>query len=92
MNESQRRLAIEKAKKALGDLKGKQMGILGLAFKPNTDDVREAVSIKIIERLLREGAEVRAYDPTAIRNTRRDLGERASFARTAYKVDFSSPS
>jgi len=62
--------AVELAKKHLGDLKGRRIAILGLAFKPNTDDMREAVSIKIINQLLEEGANIVAYDPAAINNAK----------------------
>ena len=59
-----------------GDLKGKTIAIWGLAFKPNTDDMREAPSREIIEALWSEGAKVRAYDPVAIDEARRIYGER----------------
>jgi len=84
VNESQPILAVEKAKKALGSLKGRRIAILGLAFKPNTDDAREAVSIRIIDRLLQEGARVRAYDPAAMQNIRRIFGKKISFANSSY--------
>ena len=58
--------AVEMAEEKLGDLKGKKVAVLGLAFKPDTDDMREAVSIRIIEELLRRGAKVSAHDPEAI--------------------------
>lgn len=83
VNESQPILAVEKAKEMLGSLKGKHIAILGLAFKPNTDNIREAVSIKIINRLLQEGAEVRAYDPVAMENVRKILGKKISFTSSA---------
>ncbi|WP_455276493.1 UDP-glucose dehydrogenase family protein [[Eubacterium] cellulosolvens] len=72
--------AINKAKKTLGSLKGKQIAILGLAFKPNTDDIRDAVSIRIIDGLLQEGAFIRAYDPEAMDNFRRKFGEKIIFS------------
>jgi len=82
INDIQPILAVEKAKEILGDLKEKSIAILGLAFKPNTDDVREAVSLKIINKLLDEGAHVRAYDPAAIENSRKILGNKVFFARS----------
>jgi UDPglucose 6-dehydrogenase len=63
VNEKQRESMIKKIKAALGVLKGKTIAILGLSFKPNTDDIRDAPSLHIIKRLLKEGATIRAYDP-----------------------------
>jgi UDPglucose 6-dehydrogenase len=62
--------AVELCKGFLGDLKGKRIAVLGLAFKPNTDDMREAVAIKIVDKLLKEGAEIAAYDPAAVHNAK----------------------
>ena len=65
VNELQKRRVIGKLKRHLGSLHGKTVALLGLAFKPNTDDMREAPSIVLASRLLAEGAEVRAWDPVA---------------------------
>jgi UDPglucose 6-dehydrogenase len=65
VNELQKRRVIGKLERHLGKLRGKTVALLGLAFKPNTDDLREAPSIVIASRLLAEGAEVRAWDPVA---------------------------
>jgi UDPglucose 6-dehydrogenase len=65
VNELQKRRVIGKLKKHLGKLSGTTVALLGLAFKPNTDDLREAPSIVLASRLLAEGAEVRAWDPVA---------------------------
>jgi UDPglucose 6-dehydrogenase len=65
VNELQKRRVIQKLQKRLGSLRGKTIALLGLAFKPNTDDMREAPSRVIAYRLLSEGAEVRAWDPVA---------------------------
>jgi UDPglucose 6-dehydrogenase len=62
-NEKQRESMIKKIKGAMGMLKGKTIAILGLSFKPNTDDIRDAPSLHIIKRLLKEGTKIRAYDP-----------------------------
>ena len=73
INFRQRERIVEKLQSVLKTLKGKTIGILGLAFKPNTDDVREAPSLDIIRELLAEGVTVRAHDPIAIENARRAL-------------------
>lgn len=73
INFRQRECIVEKLRSALKILKGKTIGILGLAFKPNTDDVREAPSLDIIGELLAEGVTVRAHDPIAIENAKRAL-------------------
>ena len=73
VNFRQRERIIEKLRGVLKTLKGKTVGILGLAFKPNTDDIREAPSLDIIRELVAEGATVRAHDPIAIENARRAL-------------------
>jgi UDPglucose 6-dehydrogenase len=65
VNELQKRRVVQKLLKHLGPLRGKTIALLGLAFKPNTDDMREAPSRVIAYRLLSEGAEVRAWDPVA---------------------------
>ena len=65
VNELQRRRVIQKLEKHLGDLHGKEIALLGLAFKPGTDDLREAPSLVIAARLLAEGAELRTWDPVA---------------------------
>jgi UDPglucose 6-dehydrogenase len=65
VNELQKRRVVQKLQKHLGSLHGKRVALLGLAFKPNTDDMREAPSRVIAYRLLSEGAEVRAWDPVA---------------------------
>jgi len=73
INDQQPLIAIRLADQLVGDLKGKKIAILGLAFKPDTDDMREAVSIKIIKAFLEKGANVAAYDPSAMENARRIL-------------------
>ncbi len=66
INEDQHNWAIQQLKKALWNLKGKVVGVWGLAFKPNTDDLRNAPALSIIEKLLQEGSVVRVYDPVAM--------------------------
>lgn len=75
VNNRQQALAVLKAKEILGSLKGKRVALLGLAFKPDTDDVREAASLTIANALKDEGARVIAYDPAAIPNARKVLGD-----------------
>jgi UDPglucose 6-dehydrogenase len=65
VNELQKRRVVGKLEKHLGKLRGKTVALLGLAFKPNTDDLREAPSLVLASRLLAEGADVRAWDPVA---------------------------
>jgi UDPglucose 6-dehydrogenase len=66
VNAAQRQLAIQKLQEKLHILKGRTIGLLGLAFKPDTDDLRDAPSLQIAERLLQLGARVKAYDPIAM--------------------------
>jgi UDPglucose 6-dehydrogenase len=66
VNRLQRQLVIQKLQEKLYILKGRTIGLLGLAFKPNTDDLRDAPSLQIIERLLQMGARIRAFDPIAM--------------------------
>ncbi|MFH1744686.1 MAG: UDP binding domain-containing protein, partial [bacterium] len=74
VNNQQRFLALKKIKQALGNqIKNKLIGVLGLAFKPNTDDTRESASIFIIKELLKKGAYVQAFDPQATKNAQSDL-------------------
>ena len=80
---------IKKVHKALWTLRGKTLGILGLAFKPGTDDIREAVSLKIIQALLDEGCILRLYDPQAMPNTQEVFPasmERLTYCSSAYEV------
>jgi len=72
-------------RQGLGDLEGKTLGILGLAFKPNTDDMREAKSIEIINRLLSAGAHLKAYDPAATENARR-IFPQLTYCQSAYQT------
>lgn len=82
VNFRQRAHIIEKLRGVLKTLKGKTIGILGLAFKPNTDDVREAPSLDIIRELVAAGATVRAHDPIAIENAQRALRGKDPSANT----------
>jgi UDPglucose 6-dehydrogenase len=72
-NKRQRELMVEKIKHLLGSLKDKTIGVLGLAFKQNTDDIRKSPSIDIIQLLLKEGVQIRCFDPLAMENSRKVL-------------------
>lgn len=70
INQRQRELLVKKVEQAVWNLKGKTVGILGLAFKPETDDLRDAPAIDIIRSLQKEGAMVKAYDPAAMESAK----------------------
>jgi UDPglucose 6-dehydrogenase len=84
LNKLQREIFVKKIRSALWIVKGKTIGVLGLAFKPNTDDMREAPSIDIINALIKEGAHVRAYDPQAMDVARRVLPEGVIYCSDPY--------
>lgn len=92
VNEVQKEILFQKLNKVfLGDLKGKQVGIWGLAFKPNTDDMREAPALTLIRLLVGAGAKVRVYDPVAIENTKailksEGLENAIQFSKNVYEV------
>lgn len=71
INDDRRRLIFDKVKQSVGSIKGKRIGILGLTFKPNTDDLRDAPALDVARRLLEAGALVRAYDPVGMPGTAR---------------------
>lgn len=80
INDSQRELLVRKVLKRFGELKGKKIAMLGLSFKPETDDMRESPSINIAASLSKLGAEVSAYDPVAIENAKKTIGETIHYA------------
>lgn len=86
INEDQRAHFIRKVRQALGTLKGKRLGVLGLAFKGGTDDVRESPAIAVIHRLLKEGCHITAFDPAANARARAEFSADAqiTFAKSAY--------
>jgi UDPglucose 6-dehydrogenase len=85
VNATQRKLFTDKIFAKYGtNLSGKTVAVWGLAFKPNTDDIREAPALYLIEELLKAGAKVRAYDPEAIENVKRIFGEKVYFATDEY--------
>ncbi|MBL56993.1 MAG: UDP-glucose 6-dehydrogenase [Flavobacteriales bacterium] len=87
VNAYQKQSIIPKIKNYfLNNLKGKNIAIWGLAFKPDTDDIREAPAFEIINNLIEEGALVRAFDPEAMENTHSVYGDKISFGSNAYEV------
>lgn len=85
VNKEQRIRMVEKIKNKVGELKGKTIGILGLSFKPNTNDIRESSSIIIIKELLSLGAKIKAYDPAAMEDTKAILPQ-IEYCVDAYDV------
>ncbi len=87
VNTQQRMRLVDKIKARLGDdLTGKTIGLWGLAFKPNTDDIREAPAIYTIEALLEAGAQIRAFDPEAMDNVKALFGNKVFFASDQYEA------
>jgi len=85
VNELQKHVLVEKVKKYYnGDLKGKHFAMWGLAFKPETDDIREAPALYIIEDLIAAGATVTAFDPEAMENIKKVVGDKISYAEDQY--------
>ena len=86
-NERQKRVLYEKlARHFGGKLRNVTVGVWGLAFKAETDDVRESPALVLVEQLLEAGARVRAHDPAAMDTARRELGDRVTYASTAYEA------
>jgi UDPglucose 6-dehydrogenase len=85
-NEAQKPILVPRIAAHLGGLEGKTVAVWGLAFKPKTDDMREAPAIAIVEKLLDAGAAVRAYDPKAEAQARRVFGDRIVFCERAYEA------
>lgn len=85
VNDAQKSVLVAKVKKHFGnDLSGMTFGIWGLSFKPKTDDMREAPSVVIINQLLEAGAKVKAFDPVAMEEAHRDLGDTIVYAKDEY--------
>jgi UDPglucose 6-dehydrogenase len=85
VNERQYKRMVDKIESVLGNLEGKRLGILGLTFKPNTDDIRESPAIKIIGSLIEKGASVSAYDPAGMEASKGIFGE-IDYVRDMYDV------
>jgi UDPglucose 6-dehydrogenase len=84
VNEKQKSHLFTKIKRYFGDLTGKHFALWGLAFKPNTDDIREAPALEIIQELLKGGASIAAFDPEAMNNVKAVFGDRIAFCETPY--------
>lgn len=85
VNETQKSLLFEKLEKIFnGDLEGKTIALWGLAFKPGTDDMREAPALVLIEKLRKAGCVVRAYDPAAMGESKRRIGDTIFYACDMY--------
>jgi UDPglucose 6-dehydrogenase len=86
INEDQKKFFVKKIEQAIWNLNAKKIGVLGLAFKPNTDDMRFAPSIDIINELLAQGAKVKAYDPHAMGRAREIFGKKIEYCKDSYSV------
>jgi len=88
VNEKQKLLLVEKMKEHYGEagLKGKKFALWGLSFKPDTDDIREAPALYIIDALLKEGATLSVYDPEAMKNVKQVIGEKVEYATEPYEA------
>ena len=84
VNEKQKSIVYDKIVKAVGDVKGKTIAILGLAFKPETDDMREAPALVVIDKLLKDGATVRVFDPIAMDECKRRIGNIVIYCKNMY--------
>ena len=86
VNERQKEIVVKKLQDKLGTLRGKTIALWGLAFKPETDDRREAPALVVIEKLLEAGASVKVYDPVAMDECRRRIGDRVVYCKDMYDV------
>ena len=86
VNEDQKTYLVPKIKKHFGDIKGKKFALWGLAFKPNTDDIREAPALYIIDELTKAGATVAAFDPEAMPNVKSVIGDKIEYTTDMYSA------
>ena len=84
VNERQKQIVFDKIQRLAGDLEGKTVAILGLAFKPETDDMREAPALVVIDKLLEAGARIRVFDPIAMDECRCRIGDKVTYCRDLY--------
>src|ERR1700720_4297558 len=86
INEDQRDRFLRKVRSALWTLRGKHLGVLGLAFKGGTDDIRESPALFLVQALLQEGCQITAYDPAAMERTQEIISSNLKFANSAYEA------
>jgi len=86
INNTQVSYVLDKARKKVDTFAGKKVGLLGLAFKPDTDDMRDARALVLINELLKEGALIQAYDPVAMQTTKAIIGDKITYASNAYEA------
>lgn len=86
VNERQKSIVVEKLDRMVGPLKGKTIALWGLAFKPETDDMREAPALVVIDKLVAAGAAVRVFDPVAMEECRRRIGDRVVYCKDMYEA------
>ncbi len=86
VNARQKEVVVQKLRQLTGDLAGKTIALWGLAFKPETDDMREAPALVVIDRLLTAGAQVKVYDPVAMDECRRRLGDAVTYCADMYEA------
>jgi len=84
VNEMQKSIVYDKIIKAVGDVKGKTIAVIGLAFKPETDDMREAPALVVIDKMLKDGATVRVFDPIAMDECKRRIGDAVIYCKNMY--------
>ena len=84
VNEKQKSIVYDKILRAVCDVRGKTIAIIGLAFKPETDDMREAPALVVIDKLLAEGATVRVFDPIAMDECKRRIGDTVTYCKNMY--------